>query len=208
MTEMDKFTVFMQNYQQMVYGTAYRLLVNDAEAQDITQEVFLRAHRHFAEIGISPTAGGWLKKVTTNLCLNHLSRYRARWTFFSDLLSHDSDERNFVDEIPSHDLADAGLLESDRKDMVQQALKKLPAAQRVPLVLYHFEDKRYEEIADLLGVSLGKVKTDIFRARESLRKVLDLSADQDGEARPIKARPVRTKQPITIRTDRVFSAAL
>jgi len=208
MTEIDKFTVFMQSYQHMVYATAYRLLVNDAEAQDIAQEVFLRAHRHFAEIGTSPTAGGWLKKVTTNLCLNHLSRYRARWTFFSDLFSHDSEDRNFVEEIPSNEQADAGLLQADRKDMVQQALKKLPAAQRVPLVLYHFENKRYEEIADLLGVSLGKVKTDIFRARESLRKVLDLSLDHDDESRSVRTRALRAKQPVTIRTDRIFSAAL
>jgi len=208
MTEIDKFTVFMQNYQHMVYSTAYRLLANDAEAQDIAQEAFLRAHRHFAEIGDSPTAGGWLKKVTTNLCLNHLSRYRARWTFFSDLFSHDSEDRNFVEEIPSAEQTDGGLMEADRKDMVQRALQKLPPAQRVPLVLYHFENKRYEEIAELLGVSLGKVKTDIFRARESLRKVLDLTLDPDGEPRSVTTRPVRTKQPISIRTDRIFSAAL
>jgi RNA polymerase sigma-70 factor (ECF subfamily) len=208
MSETEHFTQFMQNYQQMVYATAYRLLANQTEAEDIAQEVFLRAHRHFAEIGCSPTAGGWLKKVTTNLCLNHLSRYRARWTFFTDLFSRDSDDRNFVEEIPATDETESGLVDADRKEMVQRALEKLPLNQRVPLVLYHFENKRYEEIAELLNVSLGKVKTDIFRARESLRRVLDLSLDQDGEPR-VFARPApRAKLPVTIRTDQLFSPAL
>ncbi len=208
MTEIEQFTEFMQNYQQMVNSTAYRLLANEAEAQDIAQEVFLRAHRHFHEISSSPTAGGWLKKVTTNLCLNHLSRYRARWTFFSDLFSRDSEDRNFVEEIPATDQTESGLVEADRKEMVQRALEKLPPAQRVPLVLFHFENKRYEEIAELLNVSLGKVKTDIFRARESLRKILDLSLDQDGEPRSFAAAAPRTKLPVTIRTNRLFSPAL
>jgi RNA polymerase sigma-70 factor, ECF subfamily len=211
MTETDKFTVFMQNYQQMVYATAYRLLANDAEAQDVAQEVFLRAHRHFHEVGLSPTAGGWLKKVTTNLCLNHLSRYRARWTFFSDLFSRDSEDRNFIEEIPSPEQTDKALVEADRKEMVQRALEKLSPAQRVPLVLYHFENKRYEEIAELLGITLGKVKTDIFRARESLRKMLNLSLDEDGETRvftpPFPPAP-RAKVPARIRTKRILSAAL
>lgn len=209
MTEIEHFTQFMQNYQQMVYSTAYRLLANEAEAQDVAQEVFLRAHRHFAEIACSPTAGGWLKKVTTNLCLNHLSRYRARWTFFSDLFSRDSDDRNFVEEIPAADETESGLIDSDRKEMVQRALEKLPPNQRVPLVLYHFENKRYEEIAELLNVSLGKVKTDIFRARESLRKILDLSLDQDGEPRAVATPAPRARRSVTIRTNRqIFSPAL
>jgi RNA polymerase sigma-70 factor (ECF subfamily) len=208
MSEIEHFTQFMQNYQQMVYATAYRLLANQTEAEDIAQEVFLRAHRHFNEIGCSPTAGGWLKKVTTNLCLNHLSRYRARWTFFSDLFSRDSDDRNFVEEIPAADDTESGLVDADRKEMVQRALEKLPPNQRVPLVLYHFENKRYEEIAELLNISLGKVKTDIFRARESLRRILDLSLDQDGEPRVFATRAPRTKLPVTIRTDQLFSPAL
>ncbi|MDB6037927.1 MAG: polymerase, sigma-24 subunit, subfamily, partial [Verrucomicrobiales bacterium] len=77
------------------------------------------------------------------------------------------------------------------------------------LVLYHFENKRYEEIAELLNVSLGKVKTDIFRARESLRKILDLSLDQDGEPRAFATPAPRAKLPVTIRTNRrIFSPAL
>ena len=74
----------MRSYQNMVYTTAYRLLSNHAEAQDIAQEVFLKAYDRYDEIGGSPRVGGWLKTVTRNLCLNHLTRYRKRWRLFSD----------------------------------------------------------------------------------------------------------------------------
>ena len=164
----------MQQYQNMVFSTAMRLLANPADAEDIAQEVFLKAFERFGELRESPTVAGWLKTVATNLSLNHLSRYRARWSFFSDLFAG-SDE----DEPQQPDFADPQDLQSelegaDRHHFVEQALLKLPPAQRVPLVLYHLEGLRYEEIAAKLNVSLGKVKTDIFRAREALRKRLRL----------------------------------
>ena len=77
------FTTFMRNYQDMVFSTAIRLVGNEAQAEDISQEVFLKAYEHFESLQTSPTAGGWLKTVTTNLSLNHLTRYRNRWRFFS-----------------------------------------------------------------------------------------------------------------------------
>src|SRR6185437_12842154 len=75
----------MRAYQDMVFSTAARLAGNDAQAEDIAQEVFLKAYQNFEQLRMSPTAGGWLKTVTTNLTLNHLSRYRARWRSFSEL---------------------------------------------------------------------------------------------------------------------------
>ena len=163
----------MQRYQNMVFSTAMRLLANQTQAEDVTQEVFLRAFEHFGELRESPTAGGWLKRVATNLSLNHLTRYRARWSFFSELSAGSADEESEkpVDFAAPDNLGEA-LEAADRHELVEQALQKLPPAQRVPLVLYHLEGLRYEEIAAQLKVSLGKVKTDIFRARETLRKKL------------------------------------
>lgn len=172
MTETEQFEAFMQNYQNMVFSTAMRLLANQAEAEDVCQEVFLKAYNRFAELNGSPTAGGWLKTVATNLCLNHLSRYRARWTFFSDLFAgREGDEEPPVDFAAPDDIRE-DLARSDAHELLEQTLQKLPAAQRVPLVLFHMEGMSYEDIAARLRVSLGKVKTDIFRAREALRKKL------------------------------------
>ena len=82
-------------------------------------------------------------------------------------------------EFPAGESVSETVDQADRRALVEQALQKLPAAQRVPLVLFHFEDLAYEEIAAKLGVSLGKVKTDIFRGREALRQRLRLRLADD-----------------------------
>ena len=166
----------MQRYQNMVFSTSMRLLANQTEAEDVAQETFLRAYEHFNELEASPTAGGWLKRVATNLCLNHLSRYRARWSFFSEMTTGEEEDTPIEFAAPG-DLAQ-DLAQADRHQLVEQALQKLPAAQRVPLVLYHLEGLSYDEIAEKLRVSLGKVKTDIFRGREALRKRLRAQLDE------------------------------
>ena len=174
MNQTEIFEQFMRNYQHMVFSTALRLTGNDAEAQDIAQEVFLKAYERFGELQHSPTAGGWLKTVATNLSLNHITRYRRRWSFFSELLSDDSEHDQPAYDIPAPEITVEYMNEADTRRVLEEALAKLPPAQRVPLVLYHFEDKSYEEIALLLRISLSKVKTDIFRGREALKKKLVL----------------------------------
>jgi RNA polymerase sigma-70 factor (ECF subfamily) len=148
-----------------------RLVANQAEAEDIAQETFLKAYQRFEELEHSATAGGWLKTVATNLSLNHLSRYRKRWTFFSELISGSEEDPGEI-EFPAEGDIDRELAQGDRRGIVEEALQKLPHDQRVPLVLYHLHGLKYEEISARLNVSLGKVKTDIFRAREALRKKL------------------------------------
>src|SRR5262249_12925648 len=85
MTDADRFEAFVREFQDMVFGTAVRLVGNPTDAEDIAQNVFLRAFQHAGDVVGNPRAAGWLKTVTTNLSLNHLTRYRARWQFFSEL---------------------------------------------------------------------------------------------------------------------------
>jgi len=109
--------------------------------------------------------------------LNHLSRYRRRWRFFSEMRK-DSDDDSEVEfgDFPASDLtADSIIADIDavaRHALVEQALRELPEHQRVPLVLYHFEEMSYDEIAEQLRVSVPKVKTDIQRARAAMAKIL------------------------------------
>ncbi len=165
----------MRAYQDMVFSTAARLAGNDAQAEDISQEVFIRAYEHFSDLRTSATAGGWLKTVTTNLTLNYLNRYRKRWRLFSEMRPAASEEdagaAEIEWEVPDTLLAD--LSAEQRCALVDDALRQLPDHQRVPLVLYHFEDLSYQEIAAKLNVSLAKVKTDIRRARAALLPALE-----------------------------------
>jgi RNA polymerase sigma-70 factor, ECF subfamily len=169
---LDAFASFMRAYQDMVFTTAARLVGDDRQAEDIAQEVFLKAFENFGHLSSSPSAGGWLKTVARNLSLNHIFRYRRRWRMFSELRRPDDDEDEPEIEFALPDDTLAGVEAGMRHGLVEQALQQLPERQRLPLVLYHFEELSYEEIAEQLGVSLAKIKTDIFRARAALAKLL------------------------------------
>lgn len=170
----------MRAYQDMVFSTAFRLAGSEAQAEDIAQEVFIRAHQHFSDLRTSPTAGGWLKTVATNLSLNYLNRDRKRWRLFSDMHrpADDGEESPEIEwEVPDTLMED--LAAEQRRELVDSVLHRLPDHQRIPLVLYHFEELSYQEIAAKLQVSLTKVKTDIFRGRAALLPLLQA----DGAAR-------------------------
>jgi RNA polymerase sigma-70 factor (ECF subfamily) len=169
----------MRAYQDMVFSTAARLAGNDAQAQDVAQEVFLKAYEHFAQLRSSPAAGGWLKTVATNLTLNYVSRHRKRWRFFSEFRpagdqhddqNDDSHEPAAVFALPETLLS--GIDAAQRHALIEQALQRLPDHQRLPLVLYHFEEMSYQEISQRLHITLAKVKIDILRARTALARSL------------------------------------
>jgi RNA polymerase sigma-70 factor (ECF subfamily) len=171
MTDADQFEAFVREFQDMVFATAVRLLGNPAEAEDVAQTVFLKAYERFGAGGPGPAAPGWLKTVATNICLNHLSRHRARWRLFSELSRPDAetDAASFEASLVSSSSPAADVERADEAAGLEAALRALPDHQRVPLVLFHFEDRSYQDIAAILGVSVGKVKTDIHRGREALR---------------------------------------
>ena len=185
MTDIAAFESFVREYQDMVYATAVRLLSNPSEAEDVAQTVFLKAFERFDDIGSSPAAAGWLKTVTTNLCLNHLSRYRSRWRLFSELRpdgaldgGNEASDGDHVERLmaragdPEPVSSEAALDAATEQQRLEEELRRLPDHQRVPIVLFHFEGRSYLEIAALLGVSLAKIKTDIHRGREALKHVL------------------------------------
>src|SRR5271167_651946 len=133
----EDFTTFMRKYQDMVFTTSARLVRNDAQAEDISQEVFIKAHEHFEMLSTSPSAGGWLKTVATNLSLNHLQRYRKRWRFFSEMTpTDDGGDSGPEIEFAAPDVFFQEVNAEERRSILEEALGKLPEHQRVPLILY------------------------------------------------------------------------
>lgn len=192
MTDTTEFEQFMAKYQDMVFSTACRLLGNQTDAQDISQVVFFKAFQHFGELAENPAAGGWLKTATRNLSLNHLTRYRARWRFFSEFQREDGEDSNFANELPAPSTSDDN---TDQRELLESVIQKLPPAQRVPLVLFHFEQLSYEEIASHLGSSLSKVKTDIHRARLTLKRYINPGLLQELQGEPAPRNTSAERQP-------------
>lgn len=162
----------------MVFGTAVRLLGDPSEAEDVSQTVFLRAFERSDTLLDNPAAPGWLRTVTTNLCLNHLKRFRSRFRLFSQRRRSEGGGSGAWEDSADDTESPADRLErTQRREQLEQALRSLPSSQRVPLVLFHFQQRSYREIAALLGISLSKVKSDMFRGRQALRHLMEANDD-------------------------------
>jgi len=180
MTDVQCFEAFVLAHQDMVYATAVRLLSRRADAEDVAQTAFLKAWERFGDLRDNPAAGGWLKTVTTNLALNHLTRYRSLWRLFSEIAGAD-DSRSTPETFEAGLAADDDdgpeeqAVSADELAHLERALRGLPPHQRVPIVLFHFDQMSYDAIAARLAVSVGKIKTDIHRGRLALRAALGTS---------------------------------
>jgi RNA polymerase sigma-70 factor, ECF subfamily len=158
----DEFEQFVREHQNMVFSTAMRITSNQADAQDIAQQVFLQAFKQFSILKEHQNVGGWLRLSARNLSINHVKRYMKRWIFF-DTISEISSEFEIREDNNSED---NWLFEN--VEMIKKALVELPDKFRVPLVLFYYEGLAYYEIAVELRCSEAKVKTDIFRAKKVL----------------------------------------
>jgi RNA polymerase sigma-70 factor (ECF subfamily) len=170
MTDLDRFEALVNQYQDAVFATAVRIVDCAAEAEDIAQEVFLRAYERFSVVVKLSSPCAWLRTVARHLSLNWLRRKR-RCRLFCEMSSPEPHSAPF-DDLPARESVERTVAENSRRALLHRALDRLPPAQRVPLLLFHYEDKSYEEIARTLHISLAKVKTDIFRARHALRRHL------------------------------------
>ncbi|APF41961.1 RNA polymerase sigma factor SigE [Neomicrococcus aestuarii] len=152
------------DYSAQVYRLAYRLTGNRQDAEDLTQETFFRVFRslHAYEPG---TFGGWLHRITTNLFLDQTRRkQRIRFDAFID----GSEER-----VPATNSGPERVFEEMHLDLdVQRALDELPAEFRAAVVLCDLEGLPYNEVAEILGVKLGTVRSRIHRGRTMLREKL------------------------------------
>jgi RNA polymerase sigma-70 factor, ECF subfamily len=169
----------VRTHSGRVYRLAYRLTGNQHDAEDLTQEVFVRVFRSLSTY-TPGTFEGWLYRITTNLFLDG-ARRKQRIRF--DGLPEDAHDR-----LPSRGLngleGPAEKFDADGFDHdVQQALAALPEDFRAAVVLCDIEGMTYDEIADVLGVKLGTVRSRIHRGRGMLRKQLKHRAPRDGFTR-------------------------
>jgi RNA polymerase sigma-70 factor (ECF subfamily) len=173
----------VREHADRVYRLAYRLSGNRADAEDLTQETFVRVFRSLAEY-TPGTFEGWLHRITTNLFLDMVRR-RQRIRF--DALPEDAGDR-----LPATSAGpEQAYAESHLDPEIQQALDALPADFRAAVVLCDLEELSYEEIAATLGIKVGTVRSRIHRGRVLLREALAHRAPGVRPAEPGIERPAR-----------------
>lgn len=166
------FEEFMRENGPMVYTLAVRLTGNVADGHDLAQDTFIKAYQHFREFRGDSSPSTWLYRICVNAWKNRV-RYEKRrhfWKHFS-LSSKDGEPAS---EIAASEPGLGSTLENaDSQSLVQNALKQLDSEDRAILVLRDMEDRSYEDIADILGVPMGTVKSRLARSRERLRQILE-----------------------------------
>lgn len=170
--EMSAWDTLIHTYQPLVHSLACRLVGQD-EAEDITQEVFLRAFKALHTFRGDSQLSTWIYRIAVNLCRDRARYSKRRPVAFSldePLLSEEGEVgRQIPDQAPS---VDEHVQTRELSEQVELALSQLPSFHRSVLVLHDMQGLRYEEVAQVLGCSLGTVKSRLFYARRKMEKLL------------------------------------
>jgi RNA polymerase sigma-70 factor (ECF subfamily) len=168
--DISAFEEVIERHQALVAGTAARMLGSNSDVEDIAQQVFIRVWKSARRYVPRAKFTTWLLKITRNLVFNELRRAkrRAQVPLQSDPGTEEIPLKDETNPAP-----DASLLEDELQRAIEEAIMQLPESQRMALVLRRYEQLSYEQIAEVLDLSVPAVKSVLFRARTELRSRLN-----------------------------------
>ncbi|MCB8977823.1 MAG: sigma-70 family RNA polymerase sigma factor [Ardenticatenaceae bacterium] len=158
----------VRRYQTAVFNAAYRLLGRRVEAEDAAQEAFLRAYRALDRFDLERPFAPWIKRITTNLCLNWLESDRVKPQLLAAEMGRDDRPVSMDDWAQTAPSPEQTLVRAEQATRLHEAIWALPPQYRAVIELRHFQELSYEEMAEALERPLSSVKSDLFRARKLL----------------------------------------
>jgi RNA polymerase sigma-70 factor (ECF subfamily) len=156
------FDLIVERHRRHVYQVCYRFVGNHEDASDLAQDVFVRAFKGLHRFKGQSSLGTWLYRVAVNTCLNRAAVRQPE--------SRSLDEMEHVDRRAVDPLQ--GLVTGERVDLIRRAIRQLPPRQRATLILRVYQDLSHEEIARVLGSSVGAAKANLFHALGNLKRLV------------------------------------
>jgi RNA polymerase sigma factor (sigma-70 family) len=163
------FEALIERHQGLVAGTVARMLGSNSDVEDIAQQVFIRVWKSASRYVARAKFTTWLLKITRNLVFNEMRRAK-RHPQVPVQIDPEAEELPLKDEMTA--TPDAALLQEELQNKIDSAIAQLPDTQRMALVLRRYQELSYEEIAEVLELSVPAVKSLLFRARTELRERL------------------------------------
>lgn len=175
--DMAAFAELVEIHQHRVVGTAAKMLGDDSEAEDVAQQVFVRMWRSAARYEPTAKFTTWLFTILRNLVFNELRRRKRHSAVSLDQPRDGDDERPRDTADLRTKTPEATLLDEEMMGAIQRAIDDLPEVQRLALVMRRYDETPYEEIAEVLDLTVPAVKSLLFRARTALREKLQRYLD-------------------------------
>ena len=160
------FDELIERHRRQVYQVCYRFVNNHEDASDLAQDAFLRAYRALHTFKGNSAFSTWLYRVAVNVCLNRVAEKRAA--------TEPIDQREHEDV--RGELPDRGVLRREEAATIRAAIARLPKKQRATMILRMYHELPHEQIAAILGSSVGAVKANFFHALANLKKLLQEKA--------------------------------
>ena len=167
----------IEQYGKATYNFAYRLTRNEADARDLTQDAFIRVYRAWRSFVPGTSFLSWVYRIVTNLYRDELRRKKGR---FQEEIPEDNAPQDFGGERPLAVTPIEDYVEGQLSEPLQRSLEMLSPDQRQVVVLADIEEYSYQEIAEIMGCSIGTVRSRLHRARALLRRLLQRTQQQSG----------------------------
>jgi len=174
--DMSAFEALVSRHEDKVYGLALRMTRSEADAAEITQDTFLSAYQHLSEFRGEAAFGSWVHRIAANNALMRLRRQKVLDIVSDEITGPEFTERGSLAELPDSDWskrADDKVLDDELGRAIRAATDALPEGYREVFLLKDVEGLSYEEISEMVGISIPAVKSRLHRARLALREAID-----------------------------------
>lgn len=177
--DQDAFAELVYTFQDPVYNLCYRMLGESGEAEDATQEAFLRAYLNITRYDTQRSFKTWVMSIASNHCIDRIRKRRMHYVSLDDEPTAAALALSSKDPLPEQ-----ATLQNERSELFQDLLLQLDADYRVAVILRYWYDYSYAEIAETMNTTESAIKSRLFRARKSLAEIIGDTDDDDGLTNP------------------------
>lgn len=167
--DQNAFKTLIGQYQRLVTHFVFRMVPSQADREDICQEVFVKIYQHLDRFRFDSSLSTWIGRIAYNTCLNHLEKKKL--PLYDDLSDDDREFEPVDDESAQPDF---GYEKREISTILKAVIDRLPPVYRAIVTLYHLDEMSYAEIADIMNMPEGTIKSYLFRARKQLKEMLSV----------------------------------